>query len=364
MGNTRATIEDVARVAEVSVATVSRALRNMPNVATATRARVAEVAAQLGYVAHPAAASLASGRTRTIGLAAPFYGIWYTGKVTVGVLSVLADAGYDLEVYAVDTPEHQSEFIDRVASRSLGVDGLLLVDFFGNNNHLQRLHDSDIHVVGLGEELAMFPSVSIDNYAAAHRAAGYLIELGHTKIGLLGADAIEIDGSPVLVDRLRGFEAALTEAGLEVRDDYQPVRPEEERTRNPGGALTVSAGVSCMNALAAMDDRPTAVFCMSDELAMGAMGRGRELGISIPEDLSVVGFDDHDLAEPFGLTTIRQPVQHLGERIAAWMLDMVGARGAEANGDENSDEPGETTPDHVVVPVELIERSSCAGPST
>ena len=352
MANGRATIEDVARAAEVSVATVSRALRNMPNVAAGTRERVAEVAAELGYVAHPAAASLASGKTKTIGLAAPFYGIWYTGKVTVGVLSILADAGYDLEVYAVDTPEHQAEFIDRVSSLSLGVDGLLLVDFFGDPEHLRRLDDSGIHVVGLGEELQRFPSVSIDNFEAARRGTEYLVDLGHTKIGLLGADAIEIDGSPVLVDRLRGFEAALTGAGLEIRDDYKPVRPEAERARQPGGALTVSAGVSCMNAIAAMDDPPTAVFCMSDELAMGAMGRARDLGISIPGDLSVVGFDDHDLAEPFGLTTIRQPVQQLGERIASWILEMVGT-------DNAADQP----PDHVTVPVELMERSSCSRPA-
>jgi len=347
----RSTIEDVARAAGVSVATVSRALRDMPNVATATRQKVAEAAARLGYVAHPAAASLASGRTRTIGLAAPFYGIWYTGKVTVGVLNVLANAGYDLEIYAVDTPKHQDEFVDRVSSLAIGVDGLLLVDFFGNQDHLDRLLTSGIHVIGLGEELAQFPSVSINNFAAARQAATHLASLGHRKIGLLGADAIEIDGSPVLVDRRRGFEAALSDAGLEVRQDYQPTRPEAERERQPGGALTVAAGISAMNILSMMDDPPTAVFCMSDELAMGAMGRARELGIRVPEDLSVVGFDDHDLAEPFALTTIRQPVEHLGERIAAWMLDLVA-------GTEN----GAPAPDHEIVPVELVVRSSSSHP--
>ena len=86
---------------------------------------------------------------------------------------------------------------------------------------------------------------------------------------------------------------------------------------------------------------------------MGAMGRARELGVDVPGDLSVVGFDDHDLAEPFGLTTIRQPVQQLGERIAEWILEIV-----------NAEEPGRPEPDHVNIPVELIERSSCARPAT
>lgn len=350
MPSARATIEDVARVAGVSVATVSRALRGMPNVAQGTREHVIEVATQLGYSAHRAASSLASGRTRTIGLAAPFYGIWYTAKVTVGVLSVLAEAGYDLEVYAVDTPEHQAEFIDRVASLTLGVDGLLMIDFFGEEEHLTRIAESGMRAVGLGQDLDRFPSVSIDNYSAARRATDYLIELGHTKIGLLGTEAIAIDGSPVLTDRRDGFEGALRDAGLDVRPEYQPARAAGERRYDPGGALTVGGGVACMDAIAALDDPPTAVFCMSDELAMGAMGRARDLGVEVPGDLSVVGFDDHDLAEPFGLTTMRQPVQELGERIAAWMLEIV--EDTDARGDE-----------HVVVPVELIERSSCAGPS-
>jgi DNA-binding LacI/PurR family transcriptional regulator len=353
MSTTRATIEDVARVAGVSVATVSRALRNRPNVAPSTRERVIDVAAQLGYSAHRAASSLASGRTRTIGLAAPFYGIWFTAKVTVGVLSVLAEAGYDLEVYAVDTPEHQNEFIERVASQTLGVDGLLLVDFFGNDDYLTRLAASGVDTVCLGQDVAQLPSVAIDNLNAARRATDHLIGLGHTKIGLIGAEAIAIDGSPVLVDRRDGFEAAMRDAGIEPHKQYQPESSAATRRYQPGGALTVPAGVAAMDAIAALGDPPTAVFCLSDETAMGAMGRARELGIDIPGDMSVVGFDDHDLAEPFGLTTMRQPVQHLGEAIANWLLEMI----------EADDSPTPVT-DHVSVPVELVVRSSTAGPPT
>lgn len=336
----RATIEDVARAAEVSVATVSRALRNMPNVATATRDRVVEVAAQLGYLAHRAAASLASGRTRTIGLAAPFYGIWYTGRVTVGVLSVLSDAGYDLEIYAVDTPEHRAEFIQRVRSGAVGIDGLLLVDFFGEE-HLAELRAANIEMVCLGEQHEGLASISIDNVAAGRRATEYLIGLGHRRIGLLGAGAIEENGSPVLMDRKRGFETALREAALDVDPALQPSLP-----------LTIRGGADGLEELAGLDHPPTALFAMSDETAIGAMGRARELGIEVPGDISIIGFDGHDLSESFGLTTISQRVEELGERMATWMLDILGTDDAAAG----------TWPDHIEVPVELITRSSCARP--
>lgn len=344
--SSRSTIEDVARVAGVSVATVSRALRDMPNVAAETRTRVIQVARDLGYVAHPAAASLASGRTRTIGLAAPFYGIWFTGKVTVGVLTVLADAGYDLEIFAVDTPTRRANFVGRLRSLAFAIDGLLLVDFLAEPGEELALRESGMPVVTLGERMDTFSSVTIDNHAAGRLAATHLLERGHRDIGILGVDAVETDASPVLVDRLRGIETALAEAGVEHRSEHRPIRPASARRHDPGGSLTVAAGVWAMDALAALDARPTAVVCMSDELAMGAMGRAREVGLHVPDDLAVVGFDDHDLAESFGLTTIRQPVQELGERIARRILDTV------------DDEVANGSVEHDVVPVELVVRAS------
>lgn len=339
MASPRSTIEDVARVAGVSVATVSRALRNLPNVAAKTRSRIIEVATELGYVAHPAAASLASGRTRTIGLAAPFYGIWYTSRVTVGVLTVLSDAGYDLEIFAVDTPQHRAEFVQRVRSGAVGIDGLLLVDFFGED-HMEELRDSGIDLVCLGEEHAGLPSMSIDNVAAGRRAVEYLVGLGHERIGLLGAGSVERNGSPVLIDRKAGFEVALREAGLPVDPAHQPPHP-----------LTIQGGAAALEELMQLDDPPTALFALSDETAMGAMGRARQLGVDVPGDVSIIGFDGHDLSESFGLTTMSQPVEELGARIATWMLDIVSGADAAA-----------TRPTHIDVLVELVERSSCAPP--
>jgi LacI family repressor for deo operon, udp, cdd, tsx, nupC, and nupG len=339
MASPRSTIEDVARAAGVSVATVSRALRNLPNVAAETRAHIIQVATDLGYVAHPAAASLASGRTRTIGLAAPFYGIWYTSRVTVGVLTVLADAGYDLEIFAVDTPEHRAEFVQRVRSGAVGIDGLLLVDFFGED-HMEELQGAGIDLVCLGQEVAELPSMSIDNIAAGRRAVDYLIGLGHARIGLLGAGSVERNGSPVLIDRKAGFEAALRDAGLPVDPTLQPRYP-----------LTIQGGAIALEQLTQLDDPPTALFALSDETAMGAMGRARELGVDVPGEVSIIGFDGHDLSDSFGLTTMSQPVEELGARIATWMLDIVtGGDAAVAR------------PTHVDVMVELVERSSCAPP--
>lgn len=310
--NGRATIQDVANLAGVSVATVSRALRGRPNVAQETRARVIEAADRLGYEAHTAASSLASGRTSIVGLVAPFFGVWYTGQVIAGVERVLSAGGYDLLIYTVDSLESRKRFLDRARIIQTRVDGLVLVDFFPTKEELERLAASQPKMVVIGEHLEPFSSYAIDNVAAAQTAVQHLIDLGHTKVALLGSGQIPVHESRVLRDRRDGYLVAMSAAGLPPREDL--VVP---------GLLSVEGGVAAMEHMLAMEDRPTGLFCMSDEMAMGVIGRARHAGYSVPGDLSVVGFDDHDLAAAFGLTTMRQPVEELGELAARVLLDSL-----------------------------------------
>ena len=205
---------------------------------------------------------------------------------------------------------------------------------------MQELRTAAIDVVCLGERQEGLPSMAIDNVAAGRRAADYLVGLGHRRIGLLGAGAIDDTGSPVLRDRRSGFEAALREAGLEADRAHQPALP-----------LTIQGGAAAIDELAALDDPPPALFALSDETAMGAMGRAREIGIHVPGDISIMGFDGHELSESFGLTTLSQRVEDLGARMATWMLDILG-----------DDDTAASSTDHVEVPIELIRRSSCARP--
>ncbi len=334
----RATIEDVARTAGVSVATVSRALRNMPNVAPATRERVALVADQLGYEPHAAASWLASGRTMTIGFVGPYFDIWYTGQVLAGIENVLSDAGYDLAVYAADTPANRGRFLERVGSLQTRVDGLVLVDFHPEPRHLHRLADIGIPTVVIGEHVEPLPSLAIDNEEAAHRAVSYLVGLGHRRIGIMGELEPHPEESPVLRARRLGYEQAMTEAALEPSSEL--------RYHTPLGVEGGAAGFDLLGTAVP----PTALFCLSDETAMGLMSRAAQAGVVVGSDLSVVGFDDHDLADAFGLTTMRQPVREIGIRGAELLMTMIGE--------------GVTSHEAIRVPVELVERSSSGPPVT
>lgn len=331
----RATIEDVARRAGVSVATVSRALRGRPNVAADTRAHILDVAAALDYQAHPQASRLASGRTMTVGLVAPLFGLWYAAQVVAGAESVLASRGYDLLVHAVDTPENRRRFSAGMGALRGRVDGLLLVDFFARPEQAASLRRSGAPAVTVGERIEGLSSLTIDNRGGAELAVRHLVELGHRRIGLIIGEAIPDDLSPVPDQRTAGYRAVLEQAGL-ARDPA---------LEHPGG-LAVSGGAASIERLLALPDPPTGVFCMSDEMAMGAMGRARELGVRVPEELSIVGFDDHDLAAAFGLTTVRQPVREMGCRATTMLLDAIDGTAAE--------------PVHRVAEVGLVVRESTA----
>ncbi|MCP3973852.1 MAG: LacI family transcriptional regulator [bacterium] len=332
----RATIEDVAREAGVSVATVSRALRGMDHVAEVTRDRVVATAQRLGYSPHFGASLLAGGATRTIGLVAPYYDIWYTSQVLAGVEEVLSAAGHDLVIYAADTPLNREQFLSRAHSLQTRIDGLLIVDFFPDVGQLQRLIESGLNLVAIGEDVARVPSLSIDNFDAAFRATRHLIEIGHTRIGIAGGQQVSLDTSPVLASRIDGYQAALADAGLKELAEYRLT-----------GMLTVSGGRQAIDELADQLEPPTAVFFMSDEMAMGGLAQARRLGIDVPGDLSIIGFDDHDLAEATGLSTMRQRVRRLGSLAAERMLSLP---------DHDSGRV------HELMPVELVVRDSTAPP--
>lgn len=330
----RATIEDVAKEAGVSVATVSRAIRGMAHVAPATRLRVTEAASRLGWAPHFAASRLASGQTHTIGLVAPYFDIWYTSQIVAGVEGVLSAAGLDLVIYSVDTPGNRERFLERTHSLHSRIDGLLLVDFFPNSSQVAKLEESGVRLIALGEHLGGIPSIALDNFAGAYDAAQHLIDLGHEDIGVVGTEQMSVDASPVLAARIDGFNAALESAGLKSRREY-----------SLPGMLSVGEGPRAIVAMLELDDPPSALFFLSDETAIGAMGEARRRGISVPGDLSIIGFDDHDMSEAMGLSTMRQPVRHIGALAAERIL-----------------EASTTTPLQETIPIELVVRHSTDRP--
>lgn len=301
------TIEDVAERAGVSVATVSRALRGLPNVAAATRRRVEAAATALDYRPDPSASALASGRSETIAMAVPMLDSWYFSKVMAGAETVLAEAGYDLLVFAVHNDDPQEWLLRRPVVRR--ADGLIVVDVHISDDEARALAESKLEVVAVGMKVPQMEAVLVDDCRVAVDATTHLLSLGHTRIGLIGGEG---EGRPkfsVPVERTAGFVAALEAAGLEGDDDLMV-----------DGGFSVEGGHRAMAALMDTSDPPTAVFVMSDEMAFGALRALSDRGLGAPADVSVIGVDDHDVAELIGLTTMHQPVVEHGAEAARLLL--------------------------------------------
>lgn len=331
------TIDDVASQAGVSVATVSRALRGLPNVAPATRARVLEVASRLSYRPDPNAARLAAGRTTTVGMAVPFVHRWYFAQVIGGVEGVLAPAGYDLMLYAIDGEDARRRFLAEAMPFRKRVDGLIVVDLLVSEDETAELAGTGVHLVTIGRRSDRYPSVTIDNEAGATAAVEHLVGLGHRRIGYVGDSDEHPLGFAVPELRRDAYRRTLDRHGAPVRREWEVA-----------GGFTIAGGAEAGHRLLTLDHRPTAVFAASDEMAMGVLVAARDLGLRIPEDLSVVGFDDHDAALPLGLTTVRQPAFAEGATAAGFLLD------------EMTGQPD--LPGGWLAPVELVVRDTTAPP--
>lgn len=329
------TIEDVAGRAQVSVATVSRALRGLPNVAPDTRARVQQAARALDYVADPHASRLAGGRSATVGVVVPVLG-WYHARVFTAAQAVFGAHDLDSLPYVLSCPDARERFVSELPFRKR-VDGVLLVDIPFDRGQLAAVVHSGTAVVGLGLESEILPTLTVDNRAAARSAVAHLVSLGHRRIGLIGGSLGDHSRFPVPVHRRDGYERALRQARIEL--DESLVSPAD---------FTCAGGAHAMQQLLGLEHPPTAVFAMSDEMAVGAMGVARDAGLRVPSDLSVVGFDDHDVAEYIGLTTVRQDVGLQGEQAARLLLEAL---------------PGsDGTPPAGRLPTRLVVRATTAPP--
>ncbi|MGW8955935.1 LacI family DNA-binding transcriptional regulator [Streptomyces sp. NPDC055709] len=308
-----ASITDVARACGVSASTVSRALRGQPGVSQEVRQQIAAVAASLGYTPSRSASSLASGRTLTIGVIAPYVGRWFFGTVLDAAERVLSAAGYDVLLYNVGSAEARKRFFTRLPARKR-VDAVLslLVPEPEESAALRSLGVPLATVVG--GPRAGFIVVGIDDRAGATHAVRHLVNLGHRRIGLI-TGASEPMHWTTPVERTRAYHDVLAEAGI----------PHDAALEMDGG-FTVEGGQQAMNELLATSRPPTAVFAQSDEMAMGALRALRLHRLKVPDDVSVVGFDDHELAEVVGLTTIAQPVAEQGAQVARLLLDQLNDR--------------------------------------
>jgi LacI family repressor for deo operon, udp, cdd, tsx, nupC, and nupG len=306
-----ASIEDVAKLAGVSIATVSRSLRGLPDVATATRDRVLAAAQELDYVASPFAARLASGRSSTLGVVVPFVNRWFFAEVLGAVESVLSKAGYDLLLHNLADAEGRSRFFSVLPFRKR-VDAVLVVSLALTEEEVAALDTLGLPVGVLGVKHPGMFSVRIDDVAAARTAVDHLLSLGHRRIALIGGDTADPMRFTPPQHRGTGYREALRAAGIEPDPTIQRL-----------GYFTVEGGEAAMNELLHLPEPPSAVFAESDEMAYGAMRAIRRRGLRIPDDVAVIGFDDHATAGLLDLTTVRQPVAEQGAVLAQQLLDSL-----------------------------------------
>ncbi|MDP4803788.1 MAG: LacI family transcriptional regulator, partial [Candidatus Nanopelagicales bacterium] len=230
------TIRDVAEAAGVSTATVSRALRGLPNVDPATRDRIATVASKLDYVISPSASRLASGRTGSIAVITPFISRWFFATVLSGVESVLQAAGMDLLLMSVTdaaSGHHRLPPAPRLRRR---VDGVLIIAMPPSDPQLRDVLNLGMPTSMIGVNVGGVPSVTIDDVAAARIATQHLINLGHTRIGMIGGSPAELPFTAEF-DRENGFRQAMEESGLETTPMLEAF-----------GSFTIQGGEQAMTA--------------------------------------------------------------------------------------------------------------------
>lgn len=302
---------DVARAAGVSTATVSRALRGLPNVTDETRARVLVAAAALGYVASPSAASLASGRTRTIGVLTPWVRRWYFAHVVDGAERALRESNFDALLYRFELSGGERRRVDPSVLRRR-VDGILVVGLPMGQSEVDDLAALGQPLIFVGSGPPGQLTVRLDDRRIGRQATEHLLALGHTRIAHIAGDYDSMSAWAPGVHRLEGWRAALRAAGL-VPDESLVVP----------GDFDLAKGRRCAERLLREHPDVTAVFAASDEMAMGLVLAARGCGVRVPDDLSVIGVDGHELGELIGLTTIVQDAAGQGEQAARLLLALI-----------------------------------------
>ena len=290
----------------MSTATVSRALSGRGQVSASARDRVLSAASALGYVVSSRASSLASGRTRNIGVIVPFLDRWFFSAVLSGVAAAAMRQGYDITLYNITTDRDVRREVFDTFLRRQRVDAVIAVSIRLDDDETQRLLDLGLPVVAIGGPHPRLETLTIDEDAVAQRATEHLISLGHRDIAHISASPEFDTGFRVPSRRREGFERALSAAGI--AQDAALVELAD---------FTVEGGHrAATRILDRVGPRPTALFAASDEMAIGALLAARDRGLRVPDDLSIIGIDGHELGAFFELTTVDQFPLRQGERAA------------------------------------------------
>jgi DNA-binding LacI/PurR family transcriptional regulator len=336
----RVSIKDIAKAAGVSHPTVSRALSDSPLISEETKARIQRLAQEMGYSPNALARGLVTRQTYSVGVVVTTIADPFVAEIVQGIEATAHDYGYTVILCnSESTPEREIAAVEMLHAKR--VDGVIVTASRVGALYLEYLEQIGGPIVLINnhnEESGRYTfSVSVDNRHGGRLAAEHLAQLGHRRIAYVAGPANHSSD----LDRLAGYRQALVEGGIE--PDPALIVPGNGR---PDG------GEAALQAILALDPRPTAVFCYNDMTAIGLIHAAQQAGLSIPQDVAVVGFDDILFASYLypPLTTIAQPKVEMGQRAMHMMLSLITAR-----------EESEEDLANVVVQGKLIVRASSGG---
>lgn len=309
------TIRHVAARAGVGAGTVSRVLNGSPKVSSTTRARVLAAIEELAYRPNPLAQGLSRGRCQTLGVVVPFFTHASAVERLRGVVAALDDSRYDLVLFNVESPMHRDEHFASLTRRDRA-DGLLVLSLPPRPAELDRFTAAGVPVVLVDARATGVPSVATDDEEGGRMATQLLIDLGHERIAFIGEPPDNPLGFVSATARQRGYATVLAAAGLPEIVAHGP------HDRVIAQALAAD--------LLKRDPRPTAIFASSDVQATGVLAAAREAGMRVPDQLSVVGYDDIEVSAYVGLTTVRQPLFESGRLGTRLLLDALHGDGTSA----------------------------------
>ncbi len=335
-------IKEVARVAGVSTATVSRYINDPKQVKQPTREKVQQAIAETNYAPNSLARNFRRGKTGVILVALPSIGTPFFADVMKGISTIAKDMHYSILIKETQLNQlTYDEYTNLVLSKQ--ADGIILLSAiipFATGGRQRPSSQRQAPIIlsceNVTPELGRYPSVRIDNTSAAAEATDYLIKLGHSRIAFV----FGLQSSTLTLDRERGYRKAMKAAKLAVADGWVTE-----------GGLTLDGARKATRLLLSHAERPTAIFCANDEMAMAAIHEIKSANLQIPRDISIIGFDDIRYAELLDppLTTISQPAAEIGERTMLRLSQAIDGR-------DIGVEPE-------IVPHKLVIRRSTASPA-
>ena len=328
----KVSIEDVARRANVSITTVSRVINNVPTVGAKNQARVEEAIAFLKYKPDVNAQRLASGISNAIGLVMPGYpGIFYSFYA----VELIRGVGHACETIHMDMVFHITNGLNPLNPRSVG--GLVFADIIENRTQVQSALDAEVPCMVINHVVTEFKVnyVGIDNLLGGKLAGDYLVSLGHRRIATVSGNLQTQSG----FQRLKGFQEVLTASHTLLPPEYVVEGDYSRRSAR-----------SAAEKLLALPQPPTAIFAGSDDMALEIVAVILERGMKVPQDISVIGFDDNPIAlyGPIGLTTVRQPLFEMAEQAVRYLHQIMQGK--------------KKTLVQKILPPQLIIRESCSAP--